>query len=159
VTGSVGISVSARCPRTSTLVRSADTAMYHAKEKAGTTTSSSAPTFNISLNDRVALGSAAAHGDQRRAFPAALSAAGRPQIGEIAESRRCWRKDDNGELQSPRASCVAEESGLNRRNRRMGAARSDPYPASTGTNAGSAIFRFAVNISPSQLRRPEFSRA
>jgi diguanylate cyclase (GGDEF)-like protein/PAS domain S-box-containing protein len=158
VTGSVGISVFPRdAPDLSTLIRSADTAMYHAKEKGRNNYQFFRADLNISLNDRVAL-----EAQLRTAISdGRLELLYQPQIdlriGEIVgvEALLRW-KDENGELQSPASFIsVAEESGLIVE---IGewvlreAVRTRKHWHETLARD----FPVAVNISPSQLRRPEF---
>jgi diguanylate cyclase (GGDEF)-like protein len=158
VTGSVGVSVYPRdAPDLSMLIRSADTAMYHAKEKGRNNYQFFRADLNTSLNDRVAVESrlrAAVSGKQFQLLY-------QPQIdlrlGEIVgvEALLRWQ-DERGELQSPESFIeVAEDSGLIVE---IGewmlreAVRVRKHWQETLARE----FPMAVNISPSQLSRPEF---
>jgi diguanylate cyclase (GGDEF)-like protein/PAS domain S-box-containing protein len=158
VTGSVGISVFPRdAPDLSMLVRSADTAMYHAKEKGRNNYQFFRADLNISLHDRVALEarlrSALADGHFTLLYQPQIDL----RLGEIigVEALLRW-KDENGELQSPASFIsVAEDSGLIVE---IGewmlreAVRVRKHWQETLARE----FPVAVNISASQLRRPEF---
>ena len=158
VTGSVGVSVYPRdAPDLSMLIRSADTAMYHAKEKGRNNYQFFRADLDASLNDRVAVESrlrAAVSGQQFQLLY-------QPQIdlrlGEIVgvEALLRWQ-DERGELQSPASFIeVAEDSGLIVE---IGewmlreAVRVRKHWQETLARE----FPIAVNISPSQLSRPEF---
>ncbi len=158
VTGSVGISVYPRdAPDLSTLIRSADTAMYHAKEKGRNNYQFFRADLNISLNDRVALESQLRTAIAGGRFQLLYQPQVDLRIGEIVgvEALLRW-KDDNGELQSAASFIsVAEESGLIVE---IGewvlreAIRTRKHWHETLARD----FPLAVNISPSQLQRPEF---
>lgn len=158
VTCSVGISVYPRdAADISTLVRSADTAMYHAKEKGRNNLQRYHADLNARVSDRVQLESSLrAAVDQER-----LQLVYQPQFdlrtGSImgVEALLRWR-DENGALHSSeRIMQVAEETGLivpigEWVLREACRVRRDWQEGLVGD------FRMAVNLSPSQLRRPEF---
>ncbi|MFZ2508008.1 MAG: EAL domain-containing protein [Steroidobacteraceae bacterium] len=158
VTGSVGISVYPRdATDLSMLVRSADTAMYHAKEKGRNNYQLYHANLNARVTDRVQL-----EAKLRTVVKQdRLALVYQPQFdlrsGAIVgvEALLRWR-DEKGELQlSEKFMQVAEETGLIipigewviREACRVRRAWQEKL-------AGD--FRMAVNLSPSQLRRPEF---
>jgi diguanylate cyclase (GGDEF)-like protein/PAS domain S-box-containing protein len=158
VTCSVGISVYPRdAADISTLVRSADTAMYHAKEKGRNNLQRYHASLNARVSDRVQLESSLrAAVDQDR-----LQLVYQPQFelrtGSVmgVEALLRWR-DENGTLRSSdRIMQVAEETGLiipigEWVLREACRVRRAWQRGLTGDS------RMAVNLSPSQLRRPEF---
>jgi diguanylate cyclase (GGDEF)-like protein/PAS domain S-box-containing protein len=158
VTGSVGVSIFPRdAPDLSTLIRSADTAMYHAKEKGRNNYQFFRADLNTSLTDRVAL-----EGRLRTAVSEGrFHLLYQPQIdlrlGAIigVEALLRWR-DESGELQSPASFIqVAEESGLIVEIGEW-VLREAIRVRKHWQETLAREFPIAVNISPSQLRRPEF---
>jgi len=158
VTGSVGISVFPRdAGDLSTLIRTADTAMYHAKEKGRNNYQFFRADLNTSLTDRVALEarlrSAVAEGRFQLLYQPQIDL----RLGEIigVEALLRWR-DVNGELLSPaRFVQVAEDSGLIVEIGEW-ALREAIRVRKHWQETLARDFPIAVNISPSQLRRPEF---
>ncbi len=158
VTCSLGISVYPRdAPDISTLVRSADTAMYHAKERGRNNFQRYHAGLNARVSDRVQLESSLRSAvDQDR-----LQLVYQPQFdlrtGSImgVEALLRWR-DENGVLQSSeRIMQVAEETGL------IVPIGDWVLREACGVRRAwqdglDSDFRMAVNLSPSQLRRPEF---
>lgn len=158
VTCSLGISVYPRDAQDiSTLVRSADAAMYHAKEKGRNNCQRYHARLNARVSDRVQLESSL----RRAVDQEQLTLVYQPQFelrsGAIVgvEALLRWR-DENGTLQSSdRIMQVAEETGLivpigDWVLREACRVRRDWQEGLEGD------FRMAVNLSPSQLRRPEF---
>jgi diguanylate cyclase (GGDEF)-like protein/PAS domain S-box-containing protein len=158
VSCSVGTSVYPRDAQDiSTLVRSADTAMYHAKEKGRNNVQRYKASLNVRVSDRVQLESSLRSAvDQER-----LELAYQPQFdlrsGSIVgvEALLRWR-DENGALHSSdRIMQLAEETGLILP---IGDwVLREACRVRHAWQAGLAgEFRMAINLSPSQLRRPEF---
>ncbi|HEU0224209.1 MAG TPA: EAL domain-containing protein [Steroidobacteraceae bacterium] len=158
VTCSIGISVYPRdAADISMLVRSADTAMYHAKDRGRNNLQHYHATLIARVSDRVQLESRLrAAVDEER-----LQLVYQPQFdlrtGSVigVEALLRWR-DGNGERQlTDELLRIAEETGLIIRIgdwviREACRVRRAWQAALTGE------FRMAVNLSPSQLRRPEF---
>ena len=158
VTGSVGVSVFPRdAPDLSTLIRSADTAMYHAKEKGRNNYQLFRADLDTALNDRVALESrlrsAVSEGRLQLLYQPQVDL----RIGEIigVEALLRWR-DEQGQLLSPANFMqVAEESGLIVEIGEW-VLREAIRVRKHWQETLARDFSLAVNISPSQLCRPEF---
>lgn len=158
VTGSVGVSIFPRdAPDLSTLIRSADTAMYHAKEKGRNNYQFFRADLNASLNDRVAiearLRSAVSEGRLQLLYQPQIDL----RIGEIVgvEALLRWR-DEQGQLLSPASFIqVAEDSGLIVEIGEW-VLREAIRVRKHWQETLARDFPLSVNISPSQLRRPEF---
>jgi len=158
VTGSVGISVYPRdATDLSMLVRSADTAMYHAKEKGRNNYQLYHANLNARVTDRVQLEAKLRKAVEEERFELHYQPQFDLRAGSIigVEALLRWR-DDSDELQScDNFMKIAEETGLIipigewviREACSMRRAWQEKL-------AGD--FRMAVNLSPSQLRRPEF---
>jgi diguanylate cyclase (GGDEF)-like protein/PAS domain S-box-containing protein len=158
VTGSVGISIFPRdAPDLSTLIRSADTAMYHAKEKGRNNYQFFRADLNTSLTDRVALEGRLRTGVSEGRFHLVYQPQIDLRLGAIigVEALLRWR-DESGELKSPASFIqVAEDSGLIVE---IGdwVLREAIRVRKHWQETLAREFPIAVNISPSQLRRPEF---
>jgi EAL domain-containing protein (putative c-di-GMP-specific phosphodiesterase class I) len=158
VTCSVGISVYPRdAADISTLVRSADTAMYHAKEKGRNNLQRYHAGLNARVSDRVQLESSLRAAVDRDGLQLVYQPQFDLRTGSITgvEALLRWR-DETGTLRSSdRIMQVAEETGLivpigEWVLREACRVRRDWQEGLVGD------FRMAVNLSPSQLRRPEF---
>jgi diguanylate cyclase (GGDEF)-like protein/PAS domain S-box-containing protein len=158
VTGSVGVAIFPRdAPDLSTLIRSADTAMYHAKEKGRNNYQFFRADLNAALNERVALEarlrSAVSEGRLQLLYQPQIDL----RIGEIigVEALLRWR-DEQGQLLSPSSFVeVAEDSGLIVEIGEW-VLREAIRVRKHWQETLARDFPLAVNISPSQLRRPEF---
>jgi diguanylate cyclase (GGDEF)-like protein len=158
VTGSVGVSIFPRdAPDLSTLIRSADTAMYHAKEKGRNNYQFFRADLNAALNERVALEArlrgAVSEGRLQLLYQPQIDL----RIGEIigVEALLRWR-DEQGQLLSPSSFIeVAEDSGLIVEIGEW-VLREAIRVRKHWQETLARDFPLSVNISPSQLRRPEF---
>jgi diguanylate cyclase (GGDEF)-like protein/PAS domain S-box-containing protein len=158
VTGSLGVSVYPHdATDLSMLVRSADTAMYHAKEKGRNNYQLYHASLNARVTNRVELEAKLRKAVEEERFELHYQPQFDLRAGSIigVEALLRWR-DDSGEPQpSEEFIQIAEETGLIipigewvlREACSVRRAWQDKL-------AGS--FRMAVNLSPSQLRRPEF---
>jgi diguanylate cyclase (GGDEF)-like protein/PAS domain S-box-containing protein len=158
VTGSVGISVFPRdAPDLSTLIRSADTAMYHAKEKGRNNYQFFRADLNATLTDRVALEgrlrSAVSEGRFQLLYQPQIDL----RLGAIVGVEALLRfSDDSGDLLSPATFMqVAEDSGLIVEIGEW-VLREAVRVRKHWQETLARDFPIAVNISPNQLRRPEF---
>jgi diguanylate cyclase (GGDEF)-like protein/PAS domain S-box-containing protein len=158
VTGSIGISVYPRdAADISMLLRSADTAMYHAKEKGRNNYQRFHAGLNARITDRVQLEAKLRAAVEQQRFQLLYQPQFDLRAGSIVgvEALLRWRDEDGTLRSSSEFMQIAEETGLImpigewviREACRVRRAWQDGL-------AGK--FRMAVNLSPIQLRRPEF---
>jgi diguanylate cyclase (GGDEF)-like protein/PAS domain S-box-containing protein len=158
VTGSVGIGVYPRDARDlSMLVRSADTAMYHAKEKGRNNFQRFHAGLDARITNRVQVEAKLRKAVEEERFVLLYQPQFDLRSGAIVgvEALLRWR-DEDGQLQSSdKFMQIAEETGLimpigewvvNEACRVRRAWQQDLK----------SDFRLAINLSPVQLRRPEF---
>jgi diguanylate cyclase (GGDEF)-like protein/PAS domain S-box-containing protein len=143
-----------------TLMKNADTAMYHAKEKGRNNYQFFSPEMNVRAVERHSLETALRAGLERNEFALYFQ----PQVdirsGKVVgvEALLRWHHPERGLLAPATFMAVAEESGLIEPIGQW-VLRSACQRAKAWQEAGYPPLKIAVNISARQLNRPrEFSR-
>jgi diguanylate cyclase (GGDEF)-like protein len=158
LSGSIGISLYPTDGQdVQTLLRAADTAMYHAKEKGRGTLEFFAPALTAKVQHRTSL-AALLHGAQARNE---LSLSYQPQVdidsGRIlgAEALMRWRRSDLGDVEPTEFIPIAENTGLIQT---LGewALRQACEQGKRWHAAGHGDLTIAVNVSVRQLDDPKF---
>jgi diguanylate cyclase (GGDEF)-like protein/PAS domain S-box-containing protein len=143
------------------LMKNADTAMYHAKERGRNNYQFFSPEMNVRAVERHTLESALRQAVERQEFTLYYQ----PQVdirnGKVTgmEALLRWQHPERGLLAPPTFIAVAEETGLIEPIGQW-VLRSACQRAKAWQDAGYPALKIAVNISPRQLIRPiEFSRS
>ncbi len=158
VSGSIGISLyPADGENTETLMRAADTAMYHAKERGRDNSQFFMPALNEAAQRRLSIASRLHHALPQHEFVLHYQPLVQLDTGQVfsAEALVRWRQDDGDLLLPGEFIKIAEETGviapLGEWVLREAAAQLARWH-----KAGRPDLRIAVNLSPRQLRRPGF---
>lgn len=142
---------------TATLMRAADIAMYHAKDRGRNNYQFFTPNLNETAQRRLTITNRLHHALQRGDFTLAYQPQIELQSGRIfaAEALIRWRRPYNGLILPSEFIKIAEETGMIVRIGEL-ALRQACQQLERWRQAGYLDLRIAVNLSPEQLRRAGF---